>query len=223
MTRRDPSASDSPSISPTGAAASPAALSPTTPCIAFAGSRRIAMGPLATLARAVKAHSDGGDTAPILVFEAATSARVELDLRGSLDEVLARLPQPAPVEAARKNGPGRPKLGVVSREVTLLPRHWDWLATQPGGASVTLRKLVEEAKRASQDKDRARRALDAVHRFMTVMAGDLPNYEEATRALFAQDADRFTALIQPWPDDIRAHTAALAATLTGGDTATQAA
>jgi uncharacterized protein len=199
-------------------------LTPTTPCVAFAGSRRIALGPLVTLARAVKAHSDSGDSAPILIFEAATSARIELDLRGNLDEVLARLPQPAPAEAARKSGPGRPKLGVVSREVTLLPRHWDWLATQPGGASVTLRKLVEEAKRASQDKDRARRASEAVHRFMTVMAGDLPQYEEAVRAFYAQDADRFRDLIQGWPEDIRSHAAHLAAAaLQNGEAATQAA
>jgi uncharacterized protein len=199
-------------------------LTPTTPCVAFAGSRRIALGPLATLARAVKAHSDSGDSAPILIFEAATSARIELDLRGSLDDVLARLPQPAPAEAARKSGPGRPKLGVVSREVTLLPRHWDWLATQPGGASVTLRKLVEEAKRASLDKDRARRASEAVHRFMTVMAGDLPQYEEAVRAFYAQDADRFSDLIQGWPEDIRSHAAHLAAAaLQNGEAATQAA
>ena len=199
-------------------------LTPTTPCVAFAGTRRIALGPLATLVRAVKAHSDSGDSAPILIFEAATSARIELDLRGSLDEVLARLPQPAPAETARKNGPGRPKLGVVSREVTLLPRHWDWLATQPGGASVTLRKLVEEAKRASLDKDRARRASEAAHRFMTVMAGDLPQYEEAVRAFYAQDADRFSALIQGWPEDIRSHAAHLAAAaLQGGEAATQAA
>ena len=107
-------------------------------------------------------------------------------------------------------GRGRPKLGVVAREVTLLPRHWDWLAAQPGGASVALRKLVDEARRASGDKDRSAQARDAAYHFMSAMAGNLPQFEEASRALFADDRRRFTGLIADWPADIRDHIVKLA-------------
>jgi len=89
--------------------------------------------------------------------------------------------------------------------VTLLPRHWDWLNAQPGGASVALRKLVEEARRANGDRDRQRAARDAAYHFMSAMAGNLRDFEEASRALFADDRQRFTALIASWPPDIRDH------------------
>ena len=107
-------------------------------------------------------------------------------------------------------GPGRPKLGVVAREVTLLPRHWDWLAQQPGGASVAFRRLVDAARRSGEDGDRVRRAQDAAYRFMSAMAGDRPHYEEAIRALFANDPARFEKLIAGWPADVRDHTLMLA-------------
>lgn len=188
---------------------------PDARCIAFAGPRRIAAGPLAEVARAVKAQADSDPDTAILVFDAVTSARVELDLRGTAEEVVARLFPPAVPEEPRRVG--RPKLGVVSREISLLPRHWDWLASQPGGASVTLRRLVEEARRAGQEQDRARLARDAAHRFVTVMAGDLAGYEEAMRAFYANDKARFTALIAAWPRDIRDHAAALAGLALGAE------
>jgi hypothetical protein len=136
-------------------------------------------------------------------------------LRGSHREVVARLPQPSMVEPetdapAEPRGRGRPKLGVVAREVTLLPRHWDWLGAQPGGASVALRKLVEDARRANGDRDRQRAARDAAYHFMSTMAGDLPGFEEASRALFADDRRRFAELIADWPVDIRDHIVKLA-------------
>jgi hypothetical protein len=94
---------------------------------------------------------------------------------------------------------------VVAREVTLLPRHWDWLNGQPGGASVALRKLVEEARRVNEGRDRVRRAQESAYRFMSAMAGDLPAFEEAARALFAGKADQFASLICRWPKDVRMH------------------
>lgn len=115
----------------------------------------------------------------------------------------------------KKSGPGRPKLGVIAREVTLLPRHWDWLATQPGGASVTLRKLVEEAKTKNQKKDQVRLAQEAAHRFMTAMAGDLPGYEEALRAFYAKKYDAFSKLTEDWPRDLRDYIQKLAAPVMG--------
>jgi hypothetical protein len=99
---------------------------------------------------------------------------------------------------------------VVAREITLLPRHWDWLAQQKGGASVAIRRLVDEARRNGEDGDRIRPAQEAAYRFMSTMAGNRPHYEEAIRALFANDADRFETLIAEWPADVRDHAARLA-------------
>jgi hypothetical protein len=138
---------------------------------------------------------------------------VELDRRGSADDVRRRLEatgEPTP-PAGGARGPGRPKLGVVAREVTLLPRHWEWLGAQPGGASVALRRLVEDARRGSADADRVRRAREAAYRFMSAMAGNEPGFEEATRALFAGDAERYEATTAAWPADVRAHARRLAA------------
>ncbi len=177
--------------------------------------RRIASGSLQTVALAVKRVIEGGVTSPILIFEDATGRSIDLDLRGSDDEVLARLVQPStPIDVneqvSESRGRGRPKLGVVPREVTLLPRHWEWLAAQPGGASVTLRKLVEEARRTHADKDKNRKTKECAYRFMSAIAGDMVNFEEATRALFASDRPRFIELITPWPDDVREYATLLA-------------
>lgn len=178
-------------------------------CTAFAGERRIAAGPLRDVALAVKVHLDAYPESQVLVFDNTSAQPVEFDMRGTLDEVLARVdrttsPVPAPADTeCRPRGPGRPKLGVIAREVTLLPRHWDWLAAQPGGASVTLRKLVEDARRATEGADRRRAAQEAAYRFMAAMAGNAAGFEEATRALFAGDADAFQSLTQTWPADVR--------------------
>ena len=178
--------------------------------VAFDGPTRVAAGDLAEVAAAVKARVDSADAprSELLVFDAETSRLVELDLRGSLGDVLARLAPPAEVAAPR--APGRPKLGVVAREVTLLPRHWEWLAAQPGGASVTLRKLVDQARRDGSGAERRRRAQEASYRFMVVVAGNEPGFEEALRALYAGDAGRFATLTDAWPIDVRAHARKLA-------------
>jgi uncharacterized protein len=165
--------------------------------VAFAGTRRIAEGPLPEVAAEAKRAVDRGDSGPILVFDQETSEVVELDLRGTESDVLRRLTPP-------RRHPGRPRLGVVPREVTLLPRHWDWLNEQPGGASVTLRKLVDQARRTSAEIDRVRRAREAAYAFIVVMAGNRPGFEEATRALFAGDRVRFGEHTAGWPADIRA-------------------
>lgn len=178
-------------------------------CIAFEGSTCVATGPLAEVALAVKAAVEKGVSREILVFDAVTSRPIEIDTRGTPDEVLARL-APGSEGPAPARSPGRPKLGVVAREVTLLPRHWDWLRAQPGGASVTLRKLVDQARRTNGGKDRMRQAQDSAYRFMSAVGGDLPQFEEATRALFAGDPVVFAALIADWPADIRRHVEKLA-------------
>lgn len=167
---------------------------------AFAGEQRVVAGALHKVLVALKARFEVDPGERILVFEDATGRQIDFDLRGTLEEVLARaLPEPP------RAGPGRPKLGVISREVSLLPRHWDWLELQPNGASAALRRLVEEAKKRDPEGDRQRLAIEAASRFMTAMAGDLADFEEASRALFAKDHDRFDHLIRAWPHDIRAH------------------
>lgn len=167
---------------------------------AFAGQRRLAAGGLPEAALAAKSAHDRG-LEPIMVFDDATGRTVELDLRGSAADVTARLAATTSTEA--KPGRGRPKLGVTAREVTLLPRHWEWLAAQPGGASAAIRRLVEQARRDNSGADRARQTLEAAHRAMTTLAGNLPDYEDATRAVYAKDYRRFAALTTPWPADIR--------------------
>ena len=186
----------------------------TTACTAFEGLSLIASGDLLEVTRAAKAVVDRGPALPVLIFDDEACRHIEVDFRGSVEEVLARLetsppPGPAPAEAHR--GPGRPKLGVVAREVTLLPRHWDWLGQQPGGASVALRKLVEAARRDPDGSERVRRAQEAAHRFMTVMAGNQPGFEEAARALFAGKRERFEEMTAGWPGDVRNHARKLAA------------
>ena len=176
---------------------------------AFEGLRRLASGPLTDIAPAIK-RAEARAAEPIAIFSDATGRAVDLDLRGSVDDMLKWLAEPSEQPTSEPRGRGRPKLGVVAREVTLLPRHWEWLNTQPGGASVALRKLVEAARRNNGDADRLRVARDAAYHFMSAMAGNLAHFEEASRALFADDRRRFTSLIAAWPADIRDHVVKLA-------------
>jgi hypothetical protein len=184
---------------------------------AFEGPRRIAAGELSEVARKSKEIIDRPDHGPVLIFDDATGETIEVDFRGSAEDVLERIKgttgegsAPDDFDRGGPRGPGRPRLGVVGREVTLLPRHWDWLGSQPGGASVALRKLVEEARRQGEGKDRARRSRQVAYRFLSVMAGNLPGFEEATRALFVGDRGRFEELVEPWPADLRDHSRKLA-------------
>jgi hypothetical protein len=180
---------------------------------AFEGLRRLASGPLTEIAPTIK-RAEQRMAEPISIFSDATGRAIDLDLRGSVDDMLKWLAKtheaPAAPSEPRGRGRGRPKLGVVAREVTLLPRHWEWLSAQPGGASVALRKLVEAARRNNGDADRRRAARDAAYHFMSAMAGNLVHFEEASRALFADDRRRFTSLIAAWPADIRDHVVKLA-------------
>ena len=167
---------------------------------AFVGETLIASGPLEAMLPVVKPKFDGDASALFLIFEDQSGRQVDFDLRGTVDEVVARaLPAPP------RTGPGRPKLGVVSREVSLLPRHWDWLEQQPNGASAALRRLVDQARQHEPGEQRARLAIEAAGRFLSAMAGNLPGYEEATRALYRRDGERFDELIRDWPRDVRLH------------------
>ncbi|MCX5463796.1 DUF2239 family protein [Alcaligenes parafaecalis] len=183
----------------------------------FMGHRRIASGPMLANVLAVKKVLESRVNDPVLIFDDVTGRFVDVNTQGTDEELAQRYAavdvSEAEVEQTEEEAPrgrGRPKLGVVPREVTLLPRHWDWLATQAGGASVALRKLVEEARRASAAKDQRRQAQERAYNFMTAIGGDLPGFEEAMRALFADELERFNALLAAWPEDVREHAIKLA-------------
>ncbi|ABY29162.1 DUF2239 family protein [Methylorubrum extorquens] len=195
---------------------------PMTTFTAFVGVRRLASGRLIDVALAVKERA-AEEGEPILAFDDRSGAIIDLDLRGTEVEITARFAELGnardatgsvesradPDGAPRSRG--RPKLGVIAREVTLLPRQWEWLASQPGGASQALRRLVDEARRADGGQTRTKAAREAAYRFLSALAGDLPGFEEAIRALFAGDAGGFADRMMAWPPDIRAHALKLAA------------
>jgi hypothetical protein len=148
---------------------------------AFMAGNWVASGSPDEVAQSIQAQLSDHD-GTVLVFDDLSGRIVDLDYRGT-----------AP------RGAGRPKLGVQAREVTLLPRHWEWLSQQPGGASAALRRLVEEARGKGRTERECR---DAAYRFMHAACGDLPGYEEALRALYAaRDAD-LKALTDRWPEDL---------------------
>lgn len=150
--------------------------------VVFVETGKIADGPRDAAARAAKAAEAAGGPHPV-VIDCASGEPVDLDISA-----------PAPR--------GRPRLGVTAREVTLLPRHWDWLARQPGGASAALRRLVETARKETSAADARRERRDAAYRAMRTLAGDLPGFEEAARRLFADDRTGLVSQIAPWPADV---------------------
>jgi hypothetical protein len=173
---------------------------------AFVGAQRIASGTLSDVAIAVKSRIGRADEPSVLIFSDETGQVVDVDYRGSEEDIRARLAPvcgDAPTPSLTPRGRGRPRLGVVAREVTLLPRHWEWLSKQPGGASAAVRRLVDGARQQSTDKDRVREAQETAYRFMSAMAGNEPGFEEATRALFAGNEARFNELTEAWPRDVR--------------------
>ena len=186
-----------------------------SPLTAFAGKRKVAAGSLHAVAQTLKELVSREPDAQILVFNDDNGQQVDLNLHGSLAEVLQRLPQSREqVEEiavpATPRTAGRPRLGVVAREITLLPRHWEWLATQPGGASVALRKLVEQAQRGNKAHDEQRQAREAAYKVMSALAGDAAGFEEASRALFAGRQQAFLENVRDWPADVREHVTRLA-------------
>jgi uncharacterized protein len=180
-----------------------------TTLTAFVGHGRLISGTAAQVAAALWKRARSKPTESLLVFDDASGAQVDLDLSGPEAAVRSRYAPKAAAAQARA-GAGRPKLGVVAREVTLLPRHWEWLKAQPGGASAALRRLVEAARRRQAEEGDRRPARDAAYRFMSAMAGNLPGFEEAARALFAGDDTRLRTLTKGWPRDVRDHALSLA-------------
>lgn len=185
-------------------------MEPTPTFTSFAGQHLVASGDVKLMLLRTKEYLDAGGRESILIFDDQTGAQTEFDLDGTPEQVLAKAAADPALVAKFAPGslpprPGRPKLGVVSKEVSLLPRHWAWLERQPNGASAALRRLVEAASKTGRAQELARRAREAASKFMWVMAGNLANFEEASRALYAKDSVRLHALMTEWPDDIRVH------------------
>jgi hypothetical protein len=180
---------------------------------AFGGHTALGTGPIHSVVAAAKSRWDLG-TDTVLVFDDVTGKQIDFDYEGSPEEVQEKLwwhplfrsqESLMTAQGASQRGPGRPKLGVVSREISLLPRHWEWLEQQPQGASAAIRRLVDEARKRAPDADRARTRRVAAGNFLWAMGGNLANFEEASRALYAGDAERLERQIKDWPKDVRAY------------------
>ena len=182
-------------------------------CTAFVGTRRLASGPVLQVALAAREHvARRREAGRLVIFDDETGRAVDLELDGTHEEVRARFADADAdsLTGEPRRGPGRPRLGVVAKEVTLLPRHWAWLSAQRGGASAALRRLVDEARKTGGERDRVRRAQDATYRFISAMAGNLAGFEETARALYRGDAERFDEETRSWPADVREHARKLA-------------
>lgn len=167
---------------------------------AFAGTTRLVTASLADMLRTTKAFLDGGGSQRVLIFDDSSGEQVDFDFSGDVEELVERV-----VGREQKRTPGRPKLGVVGREISLLPRHWEWLDRQPQSASATIRRLIDAARKENPGASEERRRIEAADRFIWVMAGELANFEEASRALYARDWERLRELTREWPVDVRDH------------------
>jgi hypothetical protein len=178
---------------------------------AFEGTTRLFRGTFEEVVLKVKERLGRAQNSSILIFSDDTGNTMDFNFQGNVKDVLKRLEMYVSKHSRGPvAGPGRPKLGVISREVSLLPRHWEWLANQSGGASATIRKLVEDAKKRSSAHTSIKQVQERVYRFMCVVAGDMKGYEEALRALYKSDRKNFLLHIQDWPADVRTHVVGMA-------------
>jgi hypothetical protein len=178
---------------------------------AFEGHSLLCQGDLSSVVLKAKRRLDKGSQKPLLIFSDSTGKSMDFNFQGSETEVLKRLEvYTAEVPKENSAGPGRPKLGVISREVSLLPKHWEWLASQSGGASATLRKIVEDLMKKESAGPTLKQQQERVYRVMSVLAGDLPNYEQALRVLYRKDGKEFGKIVSDWPKDIASHLNTLA-------------
>lgn len=173
---------------------------------AFMGTNFFGQGLLSEIILKIKKHIGSSDNTNILIFSDLTGKAIDFNFQGTTSDVQKRLDIFVSEGTTQlSTGPGRPKLGVISREISLLPQHWEWLATQPGGSSAVIRKLIDEARKKSEGSLSIKQIQERVHRFTTAMAGDLQGYEEALRALYRKDEDQFLIHMGSWPQDIRDH------------------
>lgn len=177
----------------------------------FEGTKLFFQGPLDEVVLKIKKRLGKANHGDILIFSNFTGKVIDFNFHGTEKDIVRRLEVfVSEGDLKPSAGPGRPKLGVMSREVSLLPRHWEWLATQSGGASAALRALVTEAIRKESGSVSIKQAQERTYKFMSVMGGDLKGYEEALRALYKKDVEKFISHIDEWPRDIKNHTKDLA-------------
>lgn len=180
---------------------------------AFENDQILTQGPLDQVVLKIKRKLGNAAHSSILIFSDQSGKIMDFNFSGSEAEVIKRLDiyvsssSPASSEI---QGPGRPKLGVISREVSLLPRHWEWLAQQSSSVSAILRKMIEEAMKKSSTANETKQSQERTYQFMSVMAGNLSQYEEALRALYQKNQKLFFSLIDKWPTDIKKHVTSLA-------------
>jgi hypothetical protein len=174
---------------------------------AFENFEILTWGGLEEVAIDVRKRLKAHPSASIFIFSDSTGKEMDLDFSGTEKEMLSRLKVYASTDPTSSPGPGRPKLGVVSREVSLLPQHWEWCSMQEGGASAAIRRLVEEKTKAPMSaKDKTKHAQEVAYRFLSAIAGNLPNFEDAIRFLYRRDKKKFKELIADWPADLVTHT-----------------
>ncbi len=177
---------------------------------AFDGHQLLFKGAFSEVVLKIKKRIGKDSNSSILIFSDATGKTMDFNFQGTEKDILKRLEVFVTEKSQPLEGPGRPRLGVVSREISLLPRHWEWLASQPGGASATLRKFVDAEMRKSSDGPSVQQAQERAYKFMNVMAGDLEGYEDALRALYRKDKKQFTASIKNWAPDVKTYVVELA-------------
>tara|TARA_B100001013_G_scaffold338302_1_gene259147 strand:+ start:260 stop:835 length:576 start_codon:yes stop_codon:yes gene_type:complete len=165
--------------------------------IAIHNKSLIAQGELPAVIR--EAQRQFPEAEPCL-YKLDNGKRVDIDWRGDAEEVIKRLPA-ALVPPAEKRG--RPKLGVISKEVTLLPEHWEWLSVQRGGASTTLRRLIDSAMSSMTPAQERRIKQDQLYSMMRVFE-DEAGFEAASRALYRLDEAAFSQAIGNWPEALQA-------------------
>lgn len=163
---------------------------------AFVGNTRLITDSLLNVALAIKNQQH--DSAPILIFEDQTGKQIDVNITGSESDIQQRY---AELETVKKVG--RPKLGVISREITLQQKHWDWLDLQNSSASAVIRKLIDQELNNAQSESNIMMTKQTTDRFMSAMLGNMPNYEEATRALYQGNKEGFLELIQDYPNDLK--------------------
>ncbi len=180
---------------------------------AFLESKIFAKGSLKDLVLKIKKHLGKNENNSILIFSDSTGNTLDFNFKGSETEILKRLEMFVSQKPDEYSGPGRPKLGVISREVSLLPRHWEWLAAQSGGASVTIRRLIDESRKKSSTGESVKQVQEKTYKFLSVVAGDFEGYEEALRALYKRDREKFLKQMEKWPKDIQGYAMRLSETV----------
>ncbi len=166
----------------------------------FIGDRHLFTGDLKGMLSQTHAYISRHGEEGLLIFDNFSGRQIDYNFRVSLEELLGKELPPTP-----KKGPGRPRLGVVCGEISLLPRHWDWLQRQRQSASATIRRLIEAAMKEASPEEKTREAIDAAGKFLWTMAGNLSDFEEASRALYAQKWHILDAITAAWPEDIAKH------------------